>query len=195
VKSPLVQRLRGTDVNHDAVVVFALEAVREVYREDWERAKRGGPPPVVVVMEILPLLESATITLSLTDDTPGKVVLQTANAESAAKVAEQAKRFPRIAKDELAKEREKLADRPEYMRAHEEPMMLQAEKLVNSMTVTRTAADVVITGKHAKEYAQESVRLICKTVSPPAQPDVIAPLEDSEPPKAKSKPRINGDEE
>jgi len=186
VKSPLVERLRRADLDQDAVAVFALEPVREMFREGWERDKKKAPPPVVVFLEILPLLESATITLSLTDDTPGRIVLQAANAESAAKVEEQAKSFPQKAKDQLAEERKMLADRPEYMRASAERTMSQTEKFVNGMAVTRADAEVVISVKNAREYMQEGFKSFFEH---------SGPQERTEPLKGKSKARINGDKE
>jgi hypothetical protein len=184
-KGPLVERLRQADVNHDVVMVFALEPMRGQLKENLERErKRPTPSPNLPILEILTVIQTATIAADLNDDTLGKIVLQAADAAGTAKVEEQAKVFQQRLKDEIETGRKRIAEMPAEMpqefRAQIEKTMALGEKVVNALTVTKSGADVVVTLKPIKGIGPDILEMMGARMGPrrpvgPPPPKPAAP--------------------
>jgi hypothetical protein len=175
-KGPLVERLRQTDVAHDVVLVFALEPVRELIKENLGDgpARRFAPPPILAIFDMLPVLQSATITADLNDDALGKIVLQGVDAAGTAKVEEQVKLFQQKLKEAIEEARKVFAERPvpEEFRAQFEKTLASGEKVVNAMTVSRTDAGVVVSLKPIKGIGTDLLEMMGTRMTPrrPAPP-------------------------
>lgn len=181
-KGPLVERLSRADVSHDVVLVFAMDLVRDQLKENQEQSKRFAPPPILPVLETLPLLQGVTITANLNDDTLGKIVLQAVDADGAAKAEEQAKVFQQKLKEEIETARKRFAEMPdgglpEEIRAPIEKAMALGEKVVNALTVMKTGVEVVITLKPVKGIGPEILEMIGSRAGPRPRtpPPVPAP--------------------
>jgi hypothetical protein len=151
VKTPLVERLRGLDVSDDVAAVFLLEPMRDEIRKDVERLKqRLTTSPEIHFDEIALLLRSATVKLDLTDAARSSAVLEAEDPAGAAKVEELLGTLRRVGKEDLARERKRLADRPEAFRKAEEPMLLVAGEVLDAVTWTKDGAQVTVALKGSK---------------------------------------------
>ena len=159
VKSPLVEQLRNVDVGHDVVVVYVVEPVLEQVKQEIERDRKHAHPPMIPLMDTLPLLRHFTVSLDLNDDTLGKIVLQPADAASVAKIESLARLFQQKAKEEIQRERTFFAEHftaklPEPI----ERLFSLGEKLLDAMTVTKTDGGVALSLKPTKGIGPEVLK-------------------------------------
>ena len=163
-KGPLVERLRQTDFNHDVVFVFALEPVRELLKENLgnEQGRRFAPPPILAIFDMLLVLQTATITADLNDDSLGKIVLQGIDAAGNAKIEEQAKLFQEKLKEQIESTRKRLADIPvpDDFRPQVEKALASGERVANALTIGKTDAGVVVSLQPIKGIGGELLEMM-----------------------------------
>ena len=184
-KGPLVERLRQTEVNHDVVLVFALEPMREQIKENLgnEGARRFVPPPILAILDMLAVLQTATITADLNDDSLGKIVLQGVDAAGNAKIEEQAKLFQEKLKEAIESGRKQMADMPvpEEFRAQVDKAIATGERVANALTIGKTDAGVVVSLKPIKGIGGDLLEMMGMRMSagghraPPPPPKPAVP--------------------
>ena len=106
------------------------------------------------------LLQSATITVNVTDIERTRAVLEAEDAARAAKVEQQLKVFQQAGKDTVENVRTVLGQGRGQFRNRQEEMVLEMmslyEKLLDAMTWTRNGAQVTITLKGSKGLMGEA---------------------------------------
>ncbi len=140
--SPLIRRLRGVNPEHDAVVVAVLEPIRRMLGDGLKTLRTRIPPSASALTALAEHVKAATMTVSLSADTPLGVLLEGNDAQSAAKAEELLREGKDLAVAAFAIWRRQFTrDAP----AEDNPAIELARRALAGVRVTRNASQVVLT--------------------------------------------------
>jgi hypothetical protein len=142
-KSPLIDRLRAADLDHDVVAVLVVGPYRELLAQAVAEAGNSIPPPLAGVRQLPEHLQSLTISGDLHGSALLKISLEADNAEGAAAIEELAKSALDFGKLIYPTVREKLA--PQVPAEYAQPVFAVADQFYGGIQVGKGGAHVTLT--------------------------------------------------
>jgi hypothetical protein len=142
-KSPLIDRLRAADLDHDIAAVLVVGPYRELLAQAVAEADKSIPPPLAGVRTLPEHLQALTAAVNLSGPALLKITLEADNAEGAGKVEELAKSALDFGKLIYPQVREKLA--PQVPAEYAQPVLAVADQFYGGIAVAKDGANVTLT--------------------------------------------------
>jgi hypothetical protein len=142
-KSPLIDRLRAADLDHDVAAVLVVGPYRELLAQAVAEADKSIPPPLAGVRTLPEHLQALTAAVNLSGPALLKLTLEADNAEGAGKVEELAKSALDFGKLIYPQVREKLA--PQVPAEYAQPVLAVADQFYGGIQVARDGVNVTLT--------------------------------------------------
>jgi hypothetical protein len=158
-QGPLAERLGQVDLAGDAVVVIALDPVREQLRKGIEEDKQNLPPQLAGLAELPEMLTAVTLSLDLSGDTLLKGVLEASDAESAAKVEGLLKESIQTGKTMFEAAKQSV---PEDKRKETFAATRVADQALAGLAVSREANAVTVTLKRPEGFDESVTAMIAQ---------------------------------
>jgi hypothetical protein len=142
-KSPLTERLRGADLEHDAVAVLVVGAYRPLLADAVAEAGKSVPPPLAGIRQLPEHLQAVTATANLTGPALLELTLEADNAAGAAAIEELAKSALDFAKQLYPDARKELAAQVPAKFAR--PALAVADQFNGGIRVVKEGVNVTLT--------------------------------------------------